>query len=277
MECTLYKQIQSYISTILRTSQKNENLFDKFMELLTKYYEKPANNMLELRNKRNKKQKGDIFECFCLLYMKYVYKYCDNAKYQNVWLLKNLPDEIKERLNLTNHDVGIDLIAQDSNDKFYAIQAKYRKKNRYKMYAGLSWKVLSTFYGLVLKTGPYKKHIVITNGHYARHIGIKTKKDESICLKTLQKIKYIKWLEMTESKAELISSIKWKYDNEGYIKIEFAEPGDIPEIPFWEIVEPGNICETHHCDESVRKKRLEHLKKIGILRDANPSDFCKEK
>jgi hypothetical protein len=43
-----------------------------------------------MRNRDNKKIRGDIFEEFCVLYLQHV------KKYPRVWLLKDVPDDIIE-------------------------------------------------------------------------------------------------------------------------------------------------------------------------------------
>jgi hypothetical protein len=60
----------------------------------------------------------------------------------------------------------------------------------------LSWKALSTFYALCLRSGPWDKYIVMTNCVYTRHQGKKTTQDVSYCLKTLQNITKDEWLRM---------------------------------------------------------------------------------
>jgi hypothetical protein len=49
---------------------------------------------------------------------------------------------------------------------------------------------------MCLRTGPWDKYIIMTNCDYTRHQGIKTEKDISICLKTLQNINKDNWLKM---------------------------------------------------------------------------------
>jgi len=49
---------------------------------------------------------------------------------------------------------------------------------------------------MCLRTGPWNKYIIMTNCDYTRHQGIKTEKDISICLKTLQNITKDNWLKM---------------------------------------------------------------------------------
>ena len=62
----------------------------------------------------------------------------------------------------------------------------------------VTWKQLSTFYALVLRTGPWAQYIVMTNCDYCRHMEKKTAKDVSICLKTFQKITQEQWVQMCQ-------------------------------------------------------------------------------
>ena len=132
-----------------------------------------------------------MFEEFSVLYLKNV------KKYNNVWLLKDVPDDILEKLNLKRRDMGIDLIAEN-NGLYYAVQCKYKKHTCHKKYNVLSWKVLSTFYALCLKTGPFDKYIVMTNCNYVRHAVKQNEKDLSICLKSFENITKDQWLSMCD-------------------------------------------------------------------------------
>ena len=69
------------------------------------------------------------------------------------------------------------------------------EKNKKKT-TSISWKSLSTFYALVYRTGPYEKHVVMTNVDCVRHAGKKTTKDKSICLKKFQKLKFSNWFDI---------------------------------------------------------------------------------
>lgn len=152
------------------------------------YYQRPIYNMKDLKL-RNKKIKGDIFEAFCYLYLLNIY----NLK--NVWYIYDLPISVQQKLNLTNKDMGIDFIGQDKEGYFYAIQAKFKKRNSNQKVI-VSWRQLSTFYALCLKSGPYKKHIIITTANYVRHIGLKTDKDETIGYDKLSKIDHFDWIKI---------------------------------------------------------------------------------
>ena len=175
------------------------NLFDEFIIECQKIYEEPAHNFIEMRKRNNKKIRGDIFEEFCVLYLKHI------KKYLNVWLLKYAPKQILEDLKMKRRDMGIDIIAQTIEGNYIAIQCKYKKHTSIKKNI-LSWRELSTFYALCLRTGPWEKYIIMTNCVYTRHQGIKTNKDISICLKTLQNITKNEWLQMCEQISYTISN-----------------------------------------------------------------------
>ena len=184
------------LTVILKTelikeiSNQKTNMLDSMINVCETFYNKPVHNLNELK-KKNNKLKGDIFECFCKLYMINYYKL------QDVWFLKDIPEVIRTHLNLRKQDFGIDLVGRDSSGRYYAIQAKYRKRKGNKKIT-LSWKQLSTFYALCLTTGPFYKHVVFTTADYARHIGKKTEKDITIGYNKLKKINHFEWLNIVE-------------------------------------------------------------------------------
>ena len=180
------KPLPDFLYTIFLRSPIN--LFDEFIEECKKWYEQPAHTFTEMRNRDNKKVRGDIFEEFCVLYLKHI------SGNQNVWLLKDVPISILEQLKLKRKDMGIDIVVEN-NGLFQAVQCKYKKHLTIKKNV-LSWKSLSTFYAMCLRTGPWDKYIIMTNCDYTRHQGIKTEQDISICLKTLQNISKDNWLKM---------------------------------------------------------------------------------
>ena len=179
--------MEKLLYNILLTSPNN--LFDAFIIECQKSYEAPAHTLTEMRNRNNKKIKGDIFEEFCVLYLKHI------KNYKNVWLLKYVPEEILKKLTLQRRDMGIDIIVEINENVYYAVQCKYKKHTSMKKNI-LSWSALSTFYALCLRTGPWDKYIIMTNCSYTRHQGKKTAQDLSICLKTLQNINKDDWLKM---------------------------------------------------------------------------------
>ena len=182
MESILYK-------VFIECASSKLNLFDSFLNTCHQWYERPAHTLNEIKLRENTKVKGDIFELFSVLYLLHV------KKYKNVWLLRDTPDEILTRLSLKRRDTGIDIIAQDDSDAFVAVQCKYKRNTTIKRNV-LTWKALSTFYAMCLRTGPWKRYIVITNCDYCLHQGKKTWKDLSICLKSLQNISPDDWIKM---------------------------------------------------------------------------------
>jgi len=177
--------------------RKPENLFDEFVKECEASYTKPAHTLAELRQRNNKKIRGDIFEDFCILYLRYI------KGYDTVWLLKDVPNDILYSLSMKRQDMGIDIIIS-SPDGFYAVQCKYKKAEKRK--TCISWSALSTFYALCLRTGPWNKYIVMTTADYIRHQGPKTEKDLSICsgsLKAIQSEDWLKMCEMNETDVEI--------------------------------------------------------------------------
>ena len=175
------------LHTIFLENKDNKNLWDTFEGECQKFYNEPAHSFTEMRVRDNKKVRGDIFEEFCVLYLKHI------KGYDDVWLLADVPDQILVEMGMKRPDVGIDIIAR-SGKLYSAVQCKYKKQEvKTKI---VTWKALSTFYALCMRTGPWEKYIVMTNCSFVRHMGKKSKKDLSICLKTLQGITKAQWISM---------------------------------------------------------------------------------
>lgn len=69
-------------------------------------------------------QKGNLFEYITKYYLLIEPIY--QTKFKNIWLLKEVPNDVKKYLNLPDNDEGIDLITQTKEDEYWAIQCKYR-------------------------------------------------------------------------------------------------------------------------------------------------------
>jgi hypothetical protein len=91
--------------------------------------------------------------------------------------------------------MGIDMICE-RNGRYTAVQGKYKKPSGPKSKTIVTWSQLSTFYALVLRTGPWETYAVMTNCDYVRHMGKKTPKDLSICFKTFKRITSEQWTQM---------------------------------------------------------------------------------
>ena len=86
---------------------------------------KELNGQLEkLTKSEQTKFAGDIFELVTKHFLLTDSRYQSALK--NVWLLDEVPENIKLKLNLPDQDEGIDLIAETKQGKFWAIQSKYR-------------------------------------------------------------------------------------------------------------------------------------------------------
>jgi len=189
------------------------NLFDEFINECAKWYEKPAHSFTEMRTRANKKIRGDIFEDFCALYLLHI------KKYEEVWRLEDVPDTILEELALKRRDMGIDIIVKHHNE-YYAVQCKYKKHSNARKNS-VSWKSLSTFYALCLRTGKqieskreWQKYIVMTNCDFARHEGEKSQKDISMCIGTFRKITKDEWLLMCDVKGSTLKEPLKEHLNE---------------------------------------------------------------
>lgn len=74
---------------------------------------------------------GLIFEEFCKLYFKYSPVY--SKTYSKVWLFKEVPESVKEKLNLTSVEHGVDLILKSKDNKLYAVQCKFKNNEESKL------------------------------------------------------------------------------------------------------------------------------------------------
>ncbi len=71
----------------------------------------------------NTKVKGDIFELMTKYYLLINPTY--RTKLKDVWLLNEVPTNVRKYLNLPTNDEGIDLIARTKDNEYWAIQCKY--------------------------------------------------------------------------------------------------------------------------------------------------------
>lgn len=161
------------------------NRFDAFIALCQQYYARPAHTLAELKSRDNKKIKGDIFENFSVLYLQ--------SKGYEAWRLEDVPESLLTQLALKRRDMGIDIVCV-KDGLYSAVQCKYLAPKDKKV--GLPWRTLSTFYALCMRSGPWDKHIVMTNCHYVSRVGKKSDKDISIVLNSFQTMTSEEWLQM---------------------------------------------------------------------------------
>ncbi len=189
MQPSINTKIESILHDIIFRHFKDPtiNIFDSYIEKCQQSYNQPCTTITQLKQKSNTKVKGDLFEHFCLKYLQVCYGLPE------VWLLKDLPSSERTKLSIPSSDCGIDIIGK-SQDRYYAIQAKFRKPSAYQAKKCIGWKDLSTFFALVSRSGPWHKQIVMTNADWVRRVGTKSDKDVSICLGTFRSISDDEWL-----------------------------------------------------------------------------------
>ena len=91
-------------------------------------------------------EKGIAFERLTQLYLQTAPEY--RTKLQHVWLLRDVPVDVRRRLNLPAPDEGIDLIARTRRGEYWAIQSKFRSQRD----KPLNRRELGTFTSLVFNT-----------------------------------------------------------------------------------------------------------------------------
>lgn len=142
---------------------------------------KPAHSL-------SSKAKGDAWECFCVYYLRVAMQ---QPQLRDVWLLRDVPDETLQLLALQRQDCGIDIVACDDDGRYYAVQCKFRSAG-----GCVAWRELATFYALVGRTGPFHRHVVITNCRYVRRMGRKTEKDLVLGAAALSKLVPAQWMQI---------------------------------------------------------------------------------
>ena len=85
--------------------------------------------------------KGKYFEYMCY----YVLKYCNKYNFKKIYMYKDIPLEIKDKLNLPVQDKGIDILGENSNGTYCGIQCKFVSN----ISKSTSWGNLGTWAGLV--------------------------------------------------------------------------------------------------------------------------------
>lgn len=129
----------------------DEKIFDLVVADIISYHNRPVRNISDLKQKEDKHLKGQSWELFCQAWLQ------AQHKYQNVWLLSEVPIEIRQSLRLSKLDCGIDLVVQ-TQAGFISVQCKLREKGKL-----LPWKSVDSFVGLTLLTGPWQGGIIMTN------------------------------------------------------------------------------------------------------------------
>lgn len=148
-----------------------------------------------------------------------------DVKNETVWLLKEIPKEVRFYLSLSKKDQGIDIvirrlkkkrrdISSPNNKlniedyKYIPVQCKFRTKSKTGILRRIKWEELSTYVALCAFTGPWESYIVMTNTTSIRYPhmekGMK-KKDQkyrfviqNMARTTFQNINREEWMKMVE-------------------------------------------------------------------------------
>ena len=191
-----YHLSNDYSDKTFGTNYSNSNnIFDKLVIDIETYFTRPVTTIKDLKDRESKRQKGLVWEQFCLLWLR------AHDQYLNVWTWAETPSEILRYFGITQRmDNGIDLVLQTSTG-YIAIQCKYRKKG------AVQWKTLSTFVGLCAASNKWQQHWVMTNASSVNRKIIKSAKDKSLCVGTFRNTDRTIWLKMANLYREKSNSL----------------------------------------------------------------------
>lgn len=112
---------------------------------------------------------GKLFEYFTKYY--FICNPLYQNEYKNVWLFDEVPLDIKTELNINYVDHGIDLLLQDKDNCFVAVQCKFKNNENEK----LGWTTLSHLFAFA-SDNKIEKFIIFSNASEIDVVS-KTRKD----------------------------------------------------------------------------------------------------
>ena len=98
-----------------------------------------------------KKIKGNTFELLTILLL--INDPVYSSKLKNVWHSSNLPFQVLDLLGLQKPEVGVDIIAEDNEGKFWAIQCKFHQDTN----LNITYEEVSQFFGVTERLSTYEK------------------------------------------------------------------------------------------------------------------------
>ena len=99
---------------------------------------------------------GKLFEYFAKYF--FICNPLYQSEYKNVWLFEEIPLDVKKELNINHTDHGIDLLLEDKDDCFIAVQCKFKNDEDCKL--GWSRDKLGNLFGFA---SSIKKLIIFSN------------------------------------------------------------------------------------------------------------------
>ena len=162
---------------LAKSSASSDNHFQVFVEGLSSL---PLSTIQEVK-KRNQLV-GRAWEEFCkeVLLLK---------GYDEVLLLEEASADLLDELGLKTRDVGIDILARVSGEQWTAVQCKFRARGI------ITWQQLSTFAALCARSGPYVRHLVMTNAARVKREGSHPK-DATMAKGTFEQFERHEWLHL---------------------------------------------------------------------------------
>lgn len=192
----------------LLSKYEAKDIFNHLINELDNYHNQKVHDMVSLKRREKMKIRGDNWEVFCKLYLS------KDSKYDRVWLLNEIPVEVRQYLSLSKKDQGIDLVVRVTNSaldtttdvskyEYIPVQCKFRAPDKHGITKRVKWNDLATYVGLCVFTGPWKSHIVMTNAPGIRypHMERTFKKEYRFRITTLAKgtfenLSRIEWLDI---------------------------------------------------------------------------------
>lgn len=109
--------------------------------------------------------------------------------YSEALLLEEADAGLLEELGLKRRDVGIDMLARASGERWTAVQCKFRARG------AITWRQISTFAALCARSGPYAQHLVMTNAARVQREGSHAK-DATMARATFERLQRHEWLRL---------------------------------------------------------------------------------
>jgi superfamily II DNA or RNA helicase len=180
----------------------------------------------------SEKQKGDVFERLVQLYLLTKPKY--KTELAHVWLRLEVPPDIRRKLNLPTTDEGIDLVVQTRDEKFWAIQAKFKSDPE----KAPTYKELSTFTNLAFVNC---KHVDLA---LVAHTSTRPVRKRDL-LGNLTELGLAEWLSTTEEDWTLIHQ-----------QLRGKAPRPQPRTPRLHQTQAIAAASKHYIDGNARRGRL---------------------
>lgn len=164
------------VQQLVREALKSESISQAFVWSVKNI---KCKNTTDVKNKN--KTIGNIWESFCKSVLLNV------LGYKKAMLLAEIPKDQLDDYGLVRKDVGIDIVAIDCEDMHIAVQCKYRSTGN------ISWRDIATFEGLCARSGPWDKHLIMTNSRTITREGGKNSKDFQFVFKDLNQLQRHQW------------------------------------------------------------------------------------